>query len=80
MAMAQSSMHPLCEMPQGALQDARVRMNEITLLDGVVEGGGAGRITVQNQVITMNDISGTLLNTSTIHPVLWAQVELLLKK
>ena len=55
-------------------------MDDITLLDGVVEGGGAGRITVQNQVITMNDMSGTLLNTNTIHPVLWAQVGLLLKK
>jgi hypothetical protein len=61
-----------------ALQAARERMNEITLLDGVVEGGGAGRITVQNQVITMNDMSGTCLNTKTVHPVLWAQVEALL--
>ena len=69
---------PTVKNVKDALQAARERMNEITLLDGVVEGGGAGRITVQNQVITMNDMSGTCLNTKTVHPVLWAQVEALL--
>ena len=64
-----------------ALQDARERMNELTLLDGVVDGSSQGRTAVQSQIIAMNDAaSGTMLSTSTVHPVLWAQVELFLKK
>ena len=56
-------------------------MNEITLLDGVVDGSSHGRSAVQTQIIAMNDVvSGTALSTSTIHPVLWAQVEQILKK
>ena len=69
------------KIADGALKDARERMNEITLLDGVVDGSSQGRSAVQTQIIAMNDVaSGTALSTSTIHPVLWAQVEQFLKK
>ena len=65
----------------GALQDARERMNEITLLDAVVDGSSQGRSTVQTQIIAMNDaVSGNALSTSTVHAVVWEQVEQLLKK
>ena len=64
-----------------ALTDARERMNEITLLDAVVDGSSQGRSTVQTQIIAMNDVaSGSALSTSTVHAVLWEQVEQLLKK
>ena len=66
---------------RSALQNAKERMNEITLLDGVVDGSSQGRSTAQTQIIAMNDVaSGTALSTSTIHPVLWARVEQFLKK
>ena len=69
------------DIAKKALQDARERLNELTLLDGVVDGSSQGRSAVQGQIIAMNDVaSGTMLSTSTVHPVLWAQVELFLKK
>ena len=40
---------------QDALQTAQLHMNEISLLDGVIEGGQPGRTTVQSQVIAMNE-------------------------
>ena len=56
-------------------------MNEITLLDAVVDGSSQGRSTVQTQIIAMNDVaSGNALSTSTVHAVVWEQVEQLLKK
>ena len=64
-----------------ALTDARERINEITLLDAVVDGSSQGRSTVQTQIIAMNDaVSGNALSTSTVHAVVWEQVEQLLKK